>query len=400
MWTRLVFAVVALACLGLSSVATLGAAEPLAPLDPAVLGSWEIGVPNAQGIARWFLDIRPDGTYAFHAEGPAAPPPHQGSVSFADGRWRLLATTGYRDGGTYKMADADTLVATGILGTGVWRRNGPAPVSAATAPGPVALPSPPPDTAEAALPTPPERTTSPGGAAGLGRRVALLIGNSGYTAVPALDNSRRDAEAVAAALTGIGFAVVKLGEDVGREKFLDLLRSFAGEADGADWAIVYYAGHGIEIGGVNYLIPVDARLESDRDVALEAISLDQVMAALGGAGKLRVVILDACRNNPFAARMKRTDAARSVGRGLARVEPNTGTLVVYSAKDGEIALDGDSGKDSPFVAALVRRLPTPGMEINKLFRVVHDDVVKETGGRQEPFVYGALPGEDFFFAGK
>ena len=239
-----------------------------------------------------------------------------------------------------------------------------------------------------------QATAAPGG-----RRVALVIGNSSYAAVPALPNPRRDAEAVAAGLREVGFQSVSVVNDASREAMVKALSAFGREADDADWAVVYYAGHGMEVGGSNYLIPVDARLASDRDVSAEAISLDQLIGYVEGARKLRVVLLDACRENPFASRMARRDASRSVGRGLARVEPEGGTLVAYAAKDGQIAQDG-SGANSPFVAALVKHLPTPGMEINKLFRLVRDDVLDSTEGRQEPFTYGSLPGrEDFYFVG-
>jgi uncharacterized caspase-like protein len=125
-----------------------------------------------------------------------------------------------------------------------------------------------------------------------------------------------------------------------------------------------------------------------------------VLGSVEAARKLRLVILDACRDNPFVRQMRRTVASRSIGRGLGAIEPEGGTLVAYAAKHGQVALDGE-GTNSPFVAALVQRLPTPGMEINKLFRVVRDDVIAATGRKQEPFVYGSLPGEDFFFvAGK
>jgi uncharacterized caspase-like protein len=184
--------------------------------------------------------------------------------------------------------------------------------------------------------------------------------------------------------------------DLGREKLIDALRGFAREAETADWALVYYAGHGIEANGTNYLVPVDAKLEVDRDIEYEAVPLNQVLSTVEGARKLRIVLLDACRDNPFTRQMRRTVATRSIGRGLARVEPEGGTLVAYAAKDGQIALDGN-GANSPFVAALVKHLPTPGVEINKLFRLVRDDVLAATGRKQEPFVYGSLPGEDFFF---
>jgi uncharacterized caspase-like protein len=178
---------------------------------------------------------------------------------------------------------------------------------------------------------------------------------------------------------------------------MDALRTFTREADKADWAVIYYAGHGIEVGGVNYLIPIDAKLEIDRDAQFEAVALTQVISSVEGAKKMRLIILDACRDNPFAQQMKRSIASRSVARGLASVEPDGGTLVAYAAKHGEVALDGD-GANSPFVTALIKRLPTPGIEINKLFRLVRDDVMAATGRKQEPFVYGSLPGEDFFFA--
>jgi tetratricopeptide (TPR) repeat protein len=229
------------------------------------------------------------------------------------------------------------------------------------------------------------------------RRVALVVGNSDYKEVGTLPNPQRDAETIAAVLRGIGFQTVTLVRDLSREKFLDALRTFAAEAEKADWAVIYYAGHGIELGGVNYLIPVDARLIADRDVQFEAVPLDQVLGAVEGAHKLRLVLLDACRDNPFARRMQRSLAARSIGRGLARIEPGPGTLVAYAARDGQVALDGD-GQNGPFAVALSKLLKQPGLEVNKLFRLVHDDVMEATGNRQEPYTYGALPGrEDFFF---
>jgi len=188
---------------------------------------------------------------------------------------------------------------------------------------------------------------------------------------------------------------------------------FSKEAEKADWAVVYYSGHGMEVNGTNYLIPVDAKLAIDRDAATEAVSLDRVMAAADGARKLKLIVLDACRNNPFTPQMRRTaspDAAtaagatavgvvgsRAVGRGLGAVKVSGATLVVYAAKHGQTALDGE-GSNSPFAVAMVQRLATPNVEINKLFRLVRDDVMEATAGRQEPYTYGSLPGrEDLFF---
>jgi len=255
-------------------------------------------------------------------------------------------------------------------------------------------------------------------AAKQGRRIALVIGNSAYKSVPALANPQKDASAIATSLRNVGFETVTLTVDATREKLIDGLRAFADESEKADWAMVYYAGHGIEVNGQNYLIPTDARLAADRDVQFEAIPLDQVMAALEGAKKLKLVLLDACRDNPFAPQMRKTAApapaavattstaggsvsSRSIGRGLGEVKVQGASLVVFAAKHGETALDGEGG-NSPFAVAMVQRIATPGVEINKIFRLVRDDVMEATAGRQEPYTYGSLPGkEDFFFvAGK
>ena len=172
------------------------------------------------------------------------------------------------------------------------------------------------------------------------------------------------------------------------------LRDFADRARDADIAVVYYAGHGIEVDGANYLIPVDAKLERDTDVYDEALSLDRVLVAIEPAKQLRLVILDACRDNPFSKTMKRTIASRAIGQGLAKVEPTSpNTLIAYSAKAGSTAADGD-GKNSPFTPALAKHLATPGLDVRRAFGFVRDDVLKNTGNRQEPFVYGSLGGDD------
>ncbi len=144
-----------------------------------------------------------------------------------------------------------------------------------------------------------------------------------------------------------------LSNDLTRDKFFEVLHAFARQAENADWAVVYYAGHGLEIGGVNYLAPVDAKLAADRDAETEAVALEQVIAAVGGARKLRLVLLDACRDNPFAPTMQQTIAVKLVDKGLSDIEPGAGFMVVYAAKHGEIALDGD-GVDSPFAVAVAR----------------------------------------------
>jgi hypothetical protein len=279
----------------------------------------------------------------------------------------------------------------------------PPPLDRTSVPSPAT--SPPAAAASPAAPVivaapPPANAPAPSTARPAGRRVALVIGNSAYAAVPKLTNPQRDAAAVAAALRGVGFQSVTVASDLTRESLVAALIAFAREADRADWGLVYYAGHGIEVGGVNYLIPVDARLTSDRDVELEGVSLTQVLGAVERARKLRLVLLDACRDNPFVNQMKRTLGTRSIGRGLASVEPEAGTLVVYAAKHGETALDGD-GSNSPFATALVKNVATPGLEVRRLFDFVRDEVLETTNRRQQPYSYGSLPGrEDFYFTSR
>lgn len=232
----------------------------------------------------------------------------------------------------------------------------------------------------------------------MGRRIALVVGNSNYASVPALPNPQRDAALVADTLKQVGFETVTLQTNLGREALDNALRAFARQAEAADWALVYYAGHGMEVNGTNYLIPIDARILSDRDISLEAVSLDQVRDVVNRATRLRLIILDACRDNPFASQMKRTMtvASRSVSRGLASVEPEAGTLIVYAAKDGETAADG-AGINSPFATAFVKNVQRPGLEVRRLFDYVRDDVMDATGKKQQPFSYGSLSGRDDFY---
>ena len=234
-----------------------------------------------------------------------------------------------------------------------------------------------------------------------GRKVALLIGNSAYQKVGGLQNPKNDVQLLATTLKSANFQSVVVKTDLSQQQILQALKEFSAVADGADWALLYYSGHGIEFGGVNYLVPVEANLKSDRDVDLEAVDIGKVMSAIGGAKRLRLVILDACRDNPFASQMKRTVASRSVGRGLARMEPEAGTLIAYAAKHGETALDGD-GANSPYAQALAKRIrQTPPLEVRRLFDIVRDDVMESTGQKQQPFSYGSVSGSlDFYFAEK
>jgi uncharacterized caspase-like protein len=226
------------------------------------------------------------------------------------------------------------------------------------------------------------------------KRVALVLGNSNYQNVAPLANPVNDSAKIASTLKDAGFDVVDSRRDLPAAETRRALRDFADRARDADIAVVYYAGHGIEVDGGNYLIPVDARLERDTDIYDEGLSLDRILIAIEPAKKLRLVILDACRDNPFARTMKRTVASRAIGQGLAKVEPTSpNVLIAYSAKAGSTAADGD-GKNSPFTAALSHHLTKPGLDVRRAFGFVRDEVLKTTNNRQEPFVYGSLGGED------
>lgn len=226
------------------------------------------------------------------------------------------------------------------------------------------------------------------------KRVALVMGNSAYKNVARLANPANDAALVGGMFRKAGFDTVDVKLDLNVAEMRKALRDFGGKAREADVAVVYYAGHGIELDGTNYLIPTDATLETDSDVLDETLPLDRALFAVEPAKQLRLVILDACRDNPFAKTMKRTIAARAIGRGLAKVEPTSpNTMIAFAAKAGSTASDGDA-KNSPFATALVERLPMPGLDLRKAFGFVRDDVLKTTGYKQEPYVYGSLGGDD------
>lgn len=225
------------------------------------------------------------------------------------------------------------------------------------------------------------------------KRVALVIGISKYQQVPPLPNPARDADAIGALFNKAGFDVVENERDLGIADLRRVIREFSQKARDADIAVVYYAGHGIEVDASNYLVAADARLSNDFDVEDETVSLDRVLKALDSAKRLRLIILDACRDNPFTKSMKRTIASRSIGRGLARIEPtSSNTLVAFAAKAGAVADDGD-GENSQFAQALVKYIAEPGLDLRLALGRVRDEVLQKTGNRQEPFVYGSLGGD-------
>ncbi|WP_271584427.1 caspase family protein [Bradyrhizobium sp. CCBAU 45389] len=226
------------------------------------------------------------------------------------------------------------------------------------------------------------------------KRVALVIGNSAYKSVPKLANPANDAGLIGGMLRKAGFDTVDVRQDLSAPEMRKALREFGARTRDADVAVIYYAGHGLEVDGTNYLIPTDAALETDTDVYDEALPIDRVLVSIEPAKQLRLVILDACRDNPFAKTMKRTVASRAVGRGLAKVEPTSpNTMIAFAAKAGSTASDGDF-RNSPFAVALSDHLPKPGLDLRKAFGFVRDDVLRSTANKQEPFVYGSLGGDD------
>lgn len=226
------------------------------------------------------------------------------------------------------------------------------------------------------------------------KRVALVIGNSAYKNVSQLANSTNDAKAISEMLRSAGFDAVELYENLNIREMRRAINDFSDIARHADTAVVYYSGHGIEVNGVNYLIPIDAVLDRDSDVPYETFSLENLVQLLEPARRLRLVMLDACRDNPFARNMKRTIGTRAVSRGLAAVEPTSvNTLIGFAAKAGSYALDGD-GANSPYALALVNNLAMPGLDLRIAFGRVRDEVLKSTRSKQEPFVYGSLGGNN------
>jgi len=290
----------------------------------------------------------------------------------------------------YRSASA-TLTKVDFTDTAIARRFAKDRLAALVAAAPPAAPAPRPAQGKGAAPE----------ASSAVRKVALIIGNGAYKNVRQLDNPPRDARLIADTFRGLGFATVTLAPDLTRDNFFQALRTFGAEAEKSDWAVVYYAGHGMEIGGVNYLIPTDAKLATDHDAESQTVALEQVIAAVAGARKLKLVLLDACRDNPFEKTMRHTIALKLVSKGLSNIEPEAGFMVVYAAKHGETALDGESA-NSPFATVLARDIREPKVEVRKLFDIVRDDVWKATKHAQQPFTYGSPPGrEDFYFvAGK
>ena len=226
------------------------------------------------------------------------------------------------------------------------------------------------------------------------RRVALVVGNSAYEATSALPNPANDARLFADLLTSQGFEVETL-VDVGRAAFAQGLARFEKRIEPGDIALFYYAGHGMQMRGENYLIGVDARLQSEFDVDAEAVSLNSVIGLMERQTSIVLVFIDACRNNPLAERLALADGAtRSAPpRGLAPINSTgSGTMVAFAALPGQVAYDGVE-RNSPFTSSLVEHLATPDLEIGTAFKRVIRDVREKTGGRQSPQIVSNLSAE-------
>jgi uncharacterized caspase-like protein len=227
-------------------------------------------------------------------------------------------------------------------------------------------------------------------------KVALVIGNSAYQNASPLANPANDADSMAAVLTGLGFKVTK-GTDLDKVGFDRTLSEFASSLPGAKLAAFFYAGHGLQVGGANYLLPVDAKLASASALDFEAVRLDLIQRNMERETDTNILFIDACRDNPLSRNLARSLGTRSaeIGRGLAAQESGSGTLIRFSTQPGNVALDG-SGTNSPFAAALVKNLPGSGQDISEILITVRNEVMQATANRQVPWEHSALRSRVFF----
>ncbi len=229
------------------------------------------------------------------------------------------------------------------------------------------------------------------------RRVALVIGNGAYLHTTALPNAPNDGRAIATKLRALDFEVLE-GIDLDRRNTEELIQQFARRLRGADVGLFFYAGHGLQVNGSNYIVPVDAMLEDESDLDFEAVRLDIVLAQLERQPRTNIVLMDACRDNPLARTLSRSmGASRSaaIGRGLARIDGSIGTLIAYATEPDNVALDGD-GANSPFTEALLAHIDTPGLEVRQMLTRVRQQVIAATDRQQVPWDHSSLTG-DFFF---
>lgn len=221
-------------------------------------------------------------------------------------------------------------------------------------------------------------------------RVALVIGNSSYASVSNLPNPRNDAEDIAVALRDLGFDVVD-GRDLDRRGMADVVRRFLRILPGSEVALFFYAGHGVQAGGDNYMLPTDVRVETLSDVKFDAVNVNTVIEEMGAEKRTSLIFLDVCRDNPFSKSLALGNRSIS-GRGLARQESGVGTLIAFATQPNNVALDGN-GRNSPFTQALLKHLKTPGLEIRTMLSRVRSDVIEITGGKQIPWENSSLTGD-------
>jgi len=232
------------------------------------------------------------------------------------------------------------------------------------------------------------------------KRVALVVGIGSYEVVGELKNPPNDATGIARTLEQLGFEVHR-GIDLSRSEFEDLIRSFSRAARGADAAVFYFAGHGIQVGNENFLLPADAEILDEDDLDFETIRLNSILSRMEREVKTNIVLLDACRNNPVARNLARSMGTRSglVSNGLARVETGVGTLISFSTQPGNVALDGEEEDNSPFTTALLKHLATPNLDVAIMMRRVRGDVMSKTNQSQVPWTNSSLTGPFVFHEG-
>jgi hypothetical protein len=224
-------------------------------------------------------------------------------------------------------------------------------------------------------------------------RVALVIGNGAYQNAGALPNPPNDAADVAQALRAIGFDVVE-GRDLDKRAMEEKIQAFSRKLDNADMALFFYAGHGMQVAGRNYLVPVDAKVERAGDLSFQTIDVTQVLAQMEAEKRVNLVFLDACRDNPISRSLARSMGTRSasVGSGLASIQSGVGTMIAYATQPDAVALDGE-GRNSPFTTALLKHVRTPGLDISVVMRRIRADVVTATKSKQVPWDHSSLIGD-------
>jgi uncharacterized caspase-like protein len=230
----------------------------------------------------------------------------------------------------------------------------------------------------------------------LHRRVALVVGNSAYEQSPRLENPKNDATDIASSLRRLGFQVME-GLDLNKAAFDAKIREFTAALRGADVGVLFYAGHGLQVAGHNYLVPIDAQLTTAEALDVEMVGLDFIHQTMEREAETSILFFDACRDNPFSRNLARALGTRSseIGRGLAPVENGVGTLISFSTQPGNVALDG-KGRHSPYSSALLKQLNTSNDDVSSMLIDVRNEVMKETGRKQVPWENSALTSRFYF----